>query len=136
MTNIALLEADQPAIAAEGPAEADVAAIPAPGAVIAVDGEQSVALATVEPPQAVAAVEGAQLLGVALVEDDPGMAAAGIPFGVMVAVSPAPETTASVDSFLTIAALPITTSRPGISRVAQLVTDLGLSDGLTVAATI
>lgn len=114
MTNIALFEVDQPAIAVEK--------------------EQGVALATVEAPQAAAAVERAQLLDVALVKDDPGMAVAGMPFRVMVAVSPAPEATVPVDSFLTIAALPITTSRLGIARAAQLVTDLGLSDGLTVAA--
>ena len=46
-------------------------------------------------------------------------------------VIPCPEPPPS--SFLTIAALPITTSRLGIARAAQLVTDLGLSDGLTVA---
>lgn len=87
ITDVALVEIDQPAIAAERPAEADVATIPVPGAVIAVDGDQGVALATVEPSQTIAAVKGAQLLDVAMVEDDPAMTAVGAPSNVMVVVN-------------------------------------------------
>ena len=122
------------AISGIGPAELSL--VQDEQSAVAASQAAEVELAVVPSGQSAAAVANAQIVSVGLVADDPAMAAIGMLSGTMVAVSPAPKFDGPAGAFLSIAALPITTSRLATSRAAQLVTDLGLSDGLTVAATI
>ena len=133
---LALVEGEQPVVAIEQATKAALSITSESNTVAAVTSEQLASITTVADAQPVAAVMAADSVNIGLIADDPGLAAVGMPSQTMVAVSPAPRFEIATGAFLTIAALPITTSREVTTRTTQSVVNLGLPNSLTVAAAI